>query len=258
MTLVEGKNPADFNSMFGNFIGNRICVDGRLMQFHITRDEGGQQVDVQSVFRKLTVGGGTVKMRGSLLFGKTGKEEWYLVFGQHFLPNELSDRLTITRVGDNQWTIEPGAIVTLQLGLTGVNAERWAEGSMPFELTFDVAAEDACPDPLPESLQEGGGGSLTQYTFLRGDCTGDSNVDLSDAVCALNWLFRETAMPGCIAALNTNGDADVNITDAVSLLNFLFAGGPAPVAPFPDCGPAAFEADEVLRCANAPNCEVAQ
>ena len=91
--------------------------------------------------------------------------------------------------------------------------------------------------------------------FLRGDCTGDGNVDIADAVCALDWLFAGAPEPGCVAALNTNGDAKVDIADPVSLLNFLFAGGPAPVAPFPDCGPGRLPADEQLGCANPPDCQ---
>ncbi len=58
--------------------------------------------------------------------------------------------------------------------------------------------------------------------FLRGDCTGDGNVD---------------------------------IADAVALLNFLFGGGPMITAPYPDCGPGVLPADPVLGCANPPACQ---
>ncbi len=91
--------------------------------------------------------------------------------------------------------------------------------------------------------------------FRRGDCNDDGAVNITDAVCVLNWLFGGPAAVGCVAALNTNGDSGVNITDAVSLLNFLFAGGPAPAAPFPDCGPGMLPADETLGCANPPDCQ---
>jgi hypothetical protein len=94
-----------------------------------------------------------------------------------------------------------------------------------------------------------------ETSFLRGDCNDDGEVNLSDAACALNWLFAGALAPGCLAALNTNGDDDVNIADPVSLLNFLFAGGPTPVAPFPDCGPAILSADAELGCANPPDCQ---
>ena len=102
------------------------------------------------------------------------------------------------------------------------------------------------PPPLPPPAAE--------PRFRRGDCNGDGEVNLSDAACAVNWLFAGAPTPGCPAAVNTNGDDDVNITDPVSLLNFLFAGGSAPAAPFPDCGPGMLPADAALGCANPPNC----
>jgi hypothetical protein len=63
-------------------------------------------------------------------------------------------------------------------------------------------------------------------------------------VCILNWLFLGEATPGCIAATNTNGDDAANLTDATYLLGHLFSGGPAPAAPFPDCGPGMLPTDE--------------
>jgi hypothetical protein len=53
--------------------------------------------------------------------------------------------------------------------------------------------------------------------------------------------------------LDTSGDDQVDITDAVSLLNFLFAGGPAPPVPFPECAPSEPDADGTLSCAE-PQC----
>jgi uncharacterized repeat protein (TIGR03803 family) len=90
--------------------------------------------------------------------------------------------------------------------------------------------------------------------FRRGDCNDDGIVDISDAVCVLNWLFLDGNRPGCIAATNTNGDAVVNITDASYLLNSLFLGGPAPVAPFPGCGPGTLPADDETCETRPKNC----
>ncbi len=95
----------------------------------------------------------------------------------------------------------------------------------------------------------------TESVFLRGDCNDDGAVDISDAVCILNWLFVGDAAPGCIAATNTNGDDAANISDATYLLDHLFLGKAAPVAPFPDCGPGMVPADTTLGCANPPNCQ---
>ncbi len=91
--------------------------------------------------------------------------------------------------------------------------------------------------------------------FRRGDCNDDGDVDIADATCALNWLFAGGAVPGCLAALNTDGDDKVDIADPVFLLNFLFAGGPRLSAPFPDCGPGMLPADAELGCANPPDCQ---
>jgi predicted GH43/DUF377 family glycosyl hydrolase len=84
--------------------------------------------------------------------------------------------------------------------------------------------------------------------FRRGDCNGDEVVDISDAVCTLNWLFLGAAKPPCLAATNTNGDDDADVSDAVFLLAHLFSGGPAPVPPFPDCGPWPLPADHEMGC----------
>lgn len=91
--------------------------------------------------------------------------------------------------------------------------------------------------------------------FLRGDCNDDRTVDISDAVCILNWLFAGEATPGCVAATNTNGDDDANLTDATYLLNYLFAGGPGPAQPFPDCGTSDLETDRELGCETPPKCQ---
>ena len=91
--------------------------------------------------------------------------------------------------------------------------------------------------------------------FVRGDCNEDGEINISDGVCILNWLFVGTATPGCVAATNTNGDDAANISDATYLLNHLFSGGPAPVAPFPDCGPGTLPADTTLGCADPPDCQ---
>ena len=90
--------------------------------------------------------------------------------------------------------------------------------------------------------------------FLRGDCNLDGEVNVADAQCTLNSLFAGEAA-GCVAATNANGDNHANITDAVYLLQHLFGGGPAPVAPFPDCGPGRLPADVELDCVNPPDCQ---
>ncbi|MBI4606232.1 MAG: hypothetical protein HY721_30055 [Planctomycetes bacterium] len=71
--------------------------------------------------------------------------------------------------------------------------------------------------------------------FRRGDANEDDKVDLSDGVTILSYLFRG-ATTICLDAADTEVNQELNITDAIFLLQFLFLGGPAPRAPFPDCG----------------------
>ena len=73
--------------------------------------------------------------------------------------------------------------------------------------------------------------------FRRGDFNSDGQVNISDPIGTLNFLFGSEASPSCMKAVDANGDGSVNISDATFSLNFLFSGGAAPPAPFPDCGP---------------------
>jgi hypothetical protein len=72
--------------------------------------------------------------------------------------------------------------------------------------------------------------------FRRGNGNGDGQVDLSDAVYVLSWLFSGGPVPPCLESANSNGSSVVDIGDPIYLLTFLFQGGSPPPAPFPGCG----------------------
>jgi hypothetical protein len=61
------------------------------------------------------------------------------------------------------------------------------------------------------------------------DCQGDGQMDISDAVCHLNFLFLGGPAPGCAEAMDFNGDGGRDISDPVAELNFLFLGGSSPM-----------------------------
>ncbi len=88
------------------------------------------------------------------------------------------------------------------------------------------------------------------HRFLRGDCNGDSHVDISDAICMLFVLFKGDAAPAadCPAIANTNGDGRDDVSDVVYLLSHLFLAKAAPPAPYPACG----TGDERPGCVTAP------
>jgi len=69
-------------------------------------------------------------------------------------------------------------------------------------------------------------------TFIRGDATGEGNLNLTDAVVILDYLFRGAAPPACLDRLDVNDDGAIDIVDPIYLLVHLYAGGPPPPAPF--------------------------
>ncbi len=59
----------------------------------------------------------------------------------------------------------------------------------------------------------------------RGDANADGQIDLSDPVFTLQYLFRGGAVPPCMAAADANGDGAIDISDPTYTLNHLFIGG---------------------------------
>jgi hypothetical protein len=73
-------------------------------------------------------------------------------------------------------------------------------------------------------------------TYIRGDCSPDRVVNISDPVRLLNFLFVLPGAPPCLEACDSDGSGVLNITDAVFALGFLFGGGPPLPPPGPACG----------------------
>ena len=73
--------------------------------------------------------------------------------------------------------------------------------------------------------------------FTRGDVDESGRLDVSDAVAILLGLFSgDGARLRCEAAADADDDDAIALPDAIYILRALFQGGPAPPAPFPDCG----------------------
>ena len=77
--------------------------------------------------------------------------------------------------------------------------------------------------------------AATTPLFVRSDANLDGNVDLSDAIAVLLFLFGGQSI-GCEDAADVNDDEQIQITDAILVLGYLFQGGEAPAAPFPMAG----------------------
>lgn len=66
--------------------------------------------------------------------------------------------------------------------------------------------------------------------YIRGDVTGDAQVDISDPVSILMYLFLGGPAPEPLAVADVNDSSEIDVTDSIYLLNYEFLGGPAPVA----------------------------
>ena len=88
--------------------------------------------------------------------------------------------------------------------------------------------------------------------FRRGEANEDGSLDLSDGITVLNYLFTGTAALSCLKAGDSNDSGVLDLSDGVYLLSYLFLGGPAPPAPFPECGMDPTE--DALDCASYAGC----
>ena len=72
-----------------------------------------------------------------------------------------------------------------------------------------------------------------------GDANGDTNVNISDAVYIIGYVFSGGNPPKPYISGDVNCDSAVNVSDAVYLINFVFSGGSEPCDTdrdsIPDC-----------------------
>ncbi|MDH3889891.1 MAG: T9SS type A sorting domain-containing protein [candidate division Zixibacteria bacterium] len=64
---------------------------------------------------------------------------------------------------------------------------------------------------------------------LRGDFTHNGQVDISDLVDLVDYMFTGGPAPLCDEEADLNGDGGIDIADLVYMVDFMFTGGPAPV-----------------------------
>jgi hypothetical protein len=73
------------------------------------------------------------------------------------------------------------------------------------------------------------------FKFTRADCDASADLDLTDGVFSLDFLFRGGPPPPCEAACDSNFDGRFDLADPVYTLNYLFLGGPPPMGRRPQC-----------------------
>ncbi|MBI4606785.1 MAG: hypothetical protein HY721_32880 [Planctomycetes bacterium] len=134
-------------------------------------------------------------------------------------------------------------VATVDFGRVG---RRPDEGAFGFSEAPPSTPAEAAAFPYNQFIRfrAGGAGNVARADvsvaasrgdFLRGDCNGDGDLDISDPVWHLNYLFRGGPAPPCDEACNANFDASLDISDPIYTINSEFLGGPPPAPPYPAC-----------------------
>ncbi|NRA75702.1 MAG: tandem-95 repeat protein, partial [Planctomycetes bacterium] len=115
-------------------------------------------------------------------------------------------------------------------------------------LTYSADDNFVGNDTMIYVVQDGHGGSATAtivvtvtasassaMAVIRGDANIDGQLDVSDAVETVLYLFDSDPV-ACLLALDSNDDELVDLGDIIFSLNNLFSTGADPAAPYPFCG----------------------
>ena len=72
--------------------------------------------------------------------------------------------------------------------------------------------------------------------FIRTDCNGDGETDISDAISFLQFIFLGNTPCQCFDAADSNADLNLDLADAIFSLGHIFQGTAAPPSPYPQPG----------------------
>ena len=83
--------------------------------------------------------------------------------------------------------------------------------------------------------------------FVRGaNCDDHPTLNISDPIRLLRWRFLGAALPACPKACDINDDGQIETSDAIHALQYLFLEGPPPAPPFPI--PGEDPTEDELKC----------
>jgi len=137
---------------------------------------------------------------------------------QNTLPYQV---IMITRDGDPLATIAGTASSYLDSGIG-------LEGLIEYGVIGSLGSQDSQPATCQVDIEP----PDPSVVFIRGDTTSDGQLDLSDGVITLQYLFLGGEIP-CASAADHDDSGSLDLGDAISLLSFLFIAGPQPAPPFP-------------------------
>ncbi|MBI4604847.1 MAG: hypothetical protein HY721_23030 [Planctomycetes bacterium] len=95
--------------------------------------------------------------------------------------------------------------------------------------------------------------------FHRGDADSNAQLQLTDAIRILGYLFLGAVAPACLDAADADDNGQLQLTDAIKILGYLFLGQAAPAPPGPPgspCGedPTPADAGADLGCGEYAGC----
>ncbi len=120
----------------------------------------------------------------------------------------------------------------------------------------DFGGNDIPFDGTPDSdliIRAAAARNFWLHDFVRGDANHDDQVDLSDAMATLAYLFLGGSQPDCLDAADGDDSGTLDLSDAVSTLAFLFLGG-SPLPPPQQCGAIDPTPNDRLTCVTFPTC----
>lgn len=137
---------------------------------------------------------------------------------------------------DHQLAAGTGSIVTLSWSCDteGTSALAFTNGIGSPETDNMIVDTDGINANI--NLHDGALTVVNYNEFVRGNCNGDSAVNIADGIYAINYLFLSGPAPDCDDACDSNDDGAIDATDAIYTFNYRFLDGPMPVAPFPASG----------------------
>ncbi|MEM7235758.1 MAG: hypothetical protein AAF517_26550, partial [Planctomycetota bacterium] len=148
------------------------------------------------------------------------------------------ESIEVTQADLLNW-LNAGAILTFTAVPPGsgerVAIDRDSDGILDGD-ELDAGSDPADPMSVPSSATR----------FIRGDCNGDRDLDLSDAIYLLLSLFSRDDLTTCLDVCDANRDESLDVSDPSYLLNYLFTNGPPP-GQAPECE-ASFEDCVVAAC----------
>jgi len=65
-------------------------------------------------------------------------------------------------------------------------------------------------------------------TIALGDCNAEGNVNISDVIYLVNYLFKFGPAPDPLEVGDVDCDTHVTVSDVIYLINYFYKGGPAP------------------------------